>query len=201
MVDWQFTATIPPDRAVKLRDWVRFDDILASLLRAPVERFWWEPFRSPRLTGCNRASFTLKVSPADYDAFFNSPKGYRAQYASSPSVGEAANRTLLNVLEPALMASTLPQTDVEAELILASLRAVDAKIWIVEAEVDDQLSDPNPAIAYEPWHFESPNGQGLRAPVGTLLEVKGGWLDSHGNERRDPLKSSRSSHIFRTGFS
>ena len=201
MEGWRFTAAVSMARATQLRSWASFEEIVSALLQASVQPFWWEPFRSPRLKGCSRASFPLKVVPAVYDAFFNSPKGYRAQYALSPSAGEAANRALLNALEPLLMCAAAEQNEVEPLLVRASLRAVDAKVWIIESEVDDQLSDPSPALAYEPWEFNSLDGQGLRAPVGTLLEVKGGWFDSYGNENRDPLKAGRSSQIHRTGFS
>lgn len=201
MSDWQFTETVSSARAAELRSWGSFDEILKLLLSSFIERFWWEPFLGAQLKECNRASFTMKVSSRAYDAFFNSPVGYRGQYAVSPSVGEAANRRLLNALEPILLRAAERQTQVEPERILASLRAVDAKVWIVETEVEDQLSDSSPAIAYPPWEFDSIDGQGLRAPIGTLLEVKGGWLDSSATERRNPLKPSRRLTIFKTGFS
>lgn len=39
----------------------------------------------------------------------------------------------------------------------------------------------SPSVAFVPqWEFHSPNGQGLRAPVGTVLEVKGAWMDATG---------------------
>ena len=200
-MDWQFSSALPIERVTSLRAWRDFEHIVGSLLESPVEGFWWEPFRSPRLHGCNRASFTLKVEPTAYDAFFNSPKGYRAQYAISPSAGETANRRLLDALEPLLMRTAAAQNSVPSSLVLKSLRCVDAKVWIDELEVEDQLSDPKPAIAYDAWEFDSLDGQGLRAPVGTRLEVKGGWLDAHGDERRDSLKASRSVQISRTGYS
>ena len=199
--EWRFTDVVTPSRAAQLRSWGSFNEIVAAILQSAAERFWWEPFRSPRLIGCNRASVTLKITPRVYDGFFNSPQGYRAQYAMSPSVGEAANRALVDALEPLLMSAAQLQGNVAAELIRHSLRAVDAKVWIVEAEVEDQLSDPALALAYAPWEFNSPDGQGLRAPVGTSIEAKGGWLDAHGAEKRDPLKAGRSLQIHKMGFS
>jgi hypothetical protein len=201
VVDWQFTETVSGDRAARLHGWKSFDEIITCLLYSAIDKFWWEPFRSPRLKGCNRASFTMMVSSATYDAFFNSPKGYRAQYASAPSIGDAANRTVLEALERILLYAVDDQRVVRRNLVLASLHAIDAKIWIDESEVEDQLSDPSPAIVYEPWQRASLDGQGLRAPIGTRLEVKGGWLDSDATERRDPMKARRSSQIYETGFS
>lgn len=199
--DWQFTDTVLSARATRLRSWLSFDDIVSQLLTSSIEGFWWEPFLSAELKGCHRASFTMKVSSTTYDAFFNSPVGYRAQYASSPTNGEAANRKLIDALGPLLLRASEGQTQVEPSRLMASLRAFEAKIWIVETEVEDQLSDSRPAIAYPPWEFDCPDGQGLRAPVGTMLEVKGGWLDSDGNECRNSRKVHRSLQIFKAGFS
>jgi hypothetical protein len=171
--EWRLTAKVSADRAEELQSWISFDQIVGELLKGSVRRFWWEPFNAERLKGCNRASFTLQVAPSVYDAFFNSGKGYRAQYAISPSVGTAANRSLLNALEPMLVAVVAQQSQVPLSLVRRSLRGVDTKVWILEADVEEQLSDPVPSLAYAPWEFDSPNGQGLRAPVGTLLVVKG----------------------------
>jgi hypothetical protein len=198
--EWRFTPAVTADRADRLRSWVSFDEIAGALLQASVGRFWWEPFNAARLKGCNRASFLLHVAPSVYDAFFNSAKGYRAQYAISPSAGAAANRSLLNALEPMLVTAASGQSRASLELVRASLRGVDAKVWILEADVEEQLSDPIAALAYAPWEFDSPNGQGLRAPVGTVIEVKGAWLDPAGVERRDPTKENRGTQINKNGF-
>ena len=84
---------------------------------------------------------------------------------------------------------------VEPAQILLSLRGVDAKVWIDETEVDDQLSGAS-SIKYEFWERNSVDGgQGLRAPVGTLIEFKRAWLDTDGIERRDPDKARRSLNL------
>jgi hypothetical protein len=199
--DWKFTTAISAERAAQLGSWQSFDGIASALmLEAVVGGFWWEPFNSARLKGCNRASFPLRVMAQVYDAFFNSAVGYRAQYAVSPSRGAAANRALLDSLEPALMAAVAEQGPASIHLVRASLHGVDAKVWILEAEVEDQLSEPHASLAYGPWEFESLDGQGLRTPVGTTLEVKGAWLNVSGVEIRDPMKADRNSRIHRTGF-
>ena len=200
MEEWRFTARVSADRAEELQSWISFDQIIGELLKGSVGRLWWEPFNAERLKGCNRASFPLQVASSVYDAFFNSGKGYRAQYAISPSVGAAANRSLLQALEPMLVAVVAQPSQVPLSLVRRSLRGVDAKVWILEADVEQQLSDPIPSLAYAPWEFDSPNGQGLRAPVGNLLEVKGAWLDPAGVERRDPTKENRAVRINKSGF-
>jgi len=86
-------------------------------------------------------------------------------------------------------------------LIIASLRAVQAKLWIYEREVELQLGAQDPAVMYEPWISNSEDGAGLLAPIGERLEVKGGWLDAAGIECLDPAKITRSSEIHQVGFS
>jgi hypothetical protein len=152
------------------------------------------------LRGWTSASFDVRVHADVYEAFFNSPRGLRGQYATNESTGWKANRKLLDALEPALLEYAKPRTSVVLGLVRASLRGVDAKIWIATTkETDDQLSDPHPSIDYEPWERNEPNGEGLRAPVGTMLVVKGAWLDTVGNEVRDELKTGRDTYIYEKG--
>jgi len=54
-------------------------------------------------------------------------------------------------------------------------------------------------IIYPIW-AEAPVAKGQRAPEGTLLEIKGGWLDTGGNEQRDDWKAYRSEDIHLTGW-
>lgn len=190
-----------PERIDRLRKWKHFDEIIHSLLSASVESFWWELFREDRLKGCHRASYTLSVAPYIYDAFFSAPIGYRAQYALSASNGCAANRKLLDALKSKLLNARSKGTDIDKTLVSTSLEGVQAKIWVDETEVDVELSDPVAAIMYEPWERASLDGQGLRAPVGRTLEVKGAWVDGRGYERSDPRKARRNSQISEVGFS
>jgi hypothetical protein len=188
-----------PDRATALMGWISFAEIVDLLARSPVAHFWWEP-GNMSMVGNHRASYVVTVLPQVYDAFFNAPVGYRAQYAIAPSVGDRKNRALLDAIEPALMRHTLNGgPGVTPLMVLSSLRAIEAKVWIVESEVDEQLSGPI-AIDYPPWERNSLVGEGLRAPRGVHLEVKGGWFDDGGNAQRNPNKTSRSLMIHRTGY-
>ena len=200
---WEFTGEVDEARAARLHSWTDFRPIVLALkVVVSVDTFWWEPYRDANLKGCNRASFTLKVPSPLYDAFFNSPNGYRGQYARASGLGEAANRLLLDELEDLLLGGQFNRPlDATPDRIRLSLRGTDAKVWIVEDEVEDQLAADHPAISYAPWERNTLDGQGLRAPVGSLLEVKGAWLDSEGNERRNPIKSYRSLHISERGYS
>lgn len=200
-VRWHFAEHVKPDRVTDLLAWTGYDQVLAGLLQEPIVAFDWEPAYSANLPGCHRVSFQLRVAKELYDAFFNAPAGYRGQYAASETSGEVANRKLLLAFEASLLAFASGSTVATQAQIAASLRARQAKVWIVETEVEEQLLADVPSIVYPPWEFNEPNGQGLRAPIGTLLEIKGGWLDTTDNEHLDPTKMRRSSYIYKTGDS
>ena len=198
---WQFRSPVVSPRARALLSYPNFDTVASLLEEATVEAFSWEPFSGPALLGCHRASFLLRAPQAAYDAFFNSPAGYRGQFAVSPAAGEAANSKLLAQFEPRLLIYAENRSQFAQSLLRNSLRAAQAKLWIFEAEVEAQLGTTTPAIDYARWEHASESGVGLLAPVGAQLEVKGGWLAPNGEERLNPSKSGRSEEIHRTGFS
>ncbi|HEX5685255.1 MAG TPA: hypothetical protein VFY73_14625 [Ideonella sp.] len=203
---WQFAESMPQDRASNLLGWINFEEISKLVAAGEILRFTWEPFKTERwLKGCMRALFVLKVPPHVYDAFFNSPEGYRAQYARSVERGTAANRSLLTLAESRLLAheqvrQAVAAGEVEMEHLKGSLRALDAKLWIVEDEATMRhVNAPGNEILYPVW-AKSRIDKGQRAPQGTLLDIKGGWLDAAGHERRDDWKAYRSEDVHCTGW-
>jgi len=197
--NWTFTNVIDGSRSHRLSHISSFDHVIELFRRCVVAPMWWEPATASHLQGCYRASFKLTVSKETYDAFFNAPAGYRGQYALSERAGESANRRLIDSLRPKLLNAVKP--DDAHQPVTASLGGSQAKIWIVETEVEEQWGDPNPSIEYKPWEFNEHDGQGLRAPIGTTLEVKGAWITSNGEVFENPYKRNRSSNIYRTGDS
>lgn len=198
---WSFTEQVPQVRVKRLMSHTSFEAVQARVAAARVTAFVWEPYRGPELRGCHRASFLLDVSASTYDAFFNSPVGLRAQYALTPAHGEAANRRLLTVLAGKLLRRGLQAEAPGIEMLLWSLGASQAKIWIYEDEVQLQMGTSEPAIDYVRWAARSESGIGVLAPVGRQLQVMGGWLDQAGVVTSNPKKESRSLEIHRTGFS
>ena len=199
--DWRYLPTVDRARTAKLNAIHHFETIIETLVGANVEAYEWESARDQRLKGLGRASFLLKVASGDYDAFFNSPAGYRAQYALSASNGQARNREILDRLELSLIDFASNNGEDDLYRVAASLRGVGAKIWIYEKEVADQMGGSEHAIHYPPWESYEESDAGLFAPVGTMLEVKGGWLDNECVEHPDPVKSMRSSEIHNYGYS
>ena len=200
-VAWSYTTVVEPERVSKLEHWRSFADIAAAVVDASVAPLYWEPAKAPELAGCHRASYDLTVPPDIYDAFFNANAGYRAQYALNESTGTAANRYLLDLLHPRLVSQEPKHESASANLIAASLRGAQAKVWIVESEVEDQLGNPLRSINWATWEFNEPNGPGLRAPRSNRLEVKGGWVDHQGQEVIWRPKLRRANNIYRTGDS
>jgi hypothetical protein len=197
---WKFSQTLPSERANKLLSWRSFDEITSHFKSCQIAPMWWEPAIAPRLRdiGCHRASFVLTVPPDVYDAFFNSPVGYRGQFARSERHGEAANRHLIESLFIRLLRIAAESPTPSAQFVSTSLKATQAKIWIDENEVEDQDA---PLIDFPLWEAHEPGGVGLRAPRGTKLEVKGGWVDDGGEEVINTQKNHRSANINRTGDS
>ena len=198
---WSFTSAVSVERQDRMAAWTVFSQILEALANSPVAPLYWEAATSPALAGCRRASFEVHVGHDLYDAFFNAPVGYRGQFARSETCGEATNRQVIERLRSQLLRVATEHQTADVAHVAASLDGPQAKMWIVESEVDEQLTDPAPSLIYEPWEFEAPDGQGLRTPYGTKLEVKGAWVDGNGITVFNPGKSHRSSHINRTGDS
>ena len=200
MAAWSFTVQVPIDRARRLLALKTFDHIVDLVRNSVVTGFAAEPFRDLRLKGCERAVFQLTTQEDVYDLFFNSPVGYRGQYADSERAGEVANRVVIDVLQPSLL-SIAARSSRPCKWVAESLIGTQAKIWIDEDEVAAQLGRGTPDIRFDTWQEHSDSGVGLLAPLGTKLEIKGAWVDEGGKERVDPQKLGRASEIHLTGFS
>lgn len=211
---WSFSKSVPEERRQRLTAIQSFDEVIARLIQGSVVNFAVEPRQNPPCVGCSRAIFKLEVRTDDYDAFFNSPVGYRAQYCIDSSHGISENRRLVDALIPSCLdfAHGREPTHFPAKLVSASLRGVDAKIWINEEDLPD-VDEIH--VDYPPWVAKvraASSGTladqaarasafaGVLAPVGTNLELKGAWVESGGNECRDPAKANRGAEIRDYGF-
>ena len=212
---WGFSSFVPLDRSQDLLAVADFCEVIDRIRAGSIEFIGVEPRRYPPCLGCHRASFKVHLSERDYDAFFNAPTGYRAQYAIGVENGEASNRELLKALEPTCLetANRTEQNDFTAPLVAASLRATDAKLWIQESDLHG-LSEVH--IDFRPWLdklAEESSGTmadqaaraaasaGVLAPIGTVLEINSGWIAPNGIECRDPAKANRSQEIHDYGYS
>jgi hypothetical protein len=199
---WNFFANVDPERQALLLGAPPFDiQVTALILALELESFCWERFTGTRLSGCKRATFLLSVPEVHYDCLFNSPSGYRGQYAVSPTAGENANRLLIDAIKGVVITQARQRFGIDEELAVLSLNGGGAKVWIYEPEVESHYFDETPEIDFERWQRNSDTSAGLRAPRGTRLELMGSWFDAEGDIRLDPYKANRSAEIHMTGFS
>jgi hypothetical protein len=189
--------------------------VVAGLSEGIVDCFGVEPRHNLPCLGAHRAVFRLRVVESVYDAFFNSPVGYRAQYRLAIEYGARCNRELID----ALTAQCLAFADTKApphfppKLISASLAGREAKVWINEV---DLVGLEGAHITFQPWldkaaaaargtwadmAARSKAEMGVLAPTGTHVEIKGAWIMPDGVECYDPAKQQRGREIHEYGFS
>lgn len=215
---WSFSNRVSEGRITYLTAVKNFSEVVLLIADANIVGyaigFGW----SHELYGCKRPEFLLEVSNEIFDIFFNSPVGYRAQYAIAPEVGISQNAYLIESLTDRLTAYTSTNTNPNMTLldVRACLKFPSAKIWIKE-ENETALDEADLVVeidfprwvetAREAYHNTDDDEQrnkairGVLAPTGKFLEVKGGWLDSSGQERINPVKADRTTDIWQYGFS
>lgn len=211
---WTFTELVSADRREKLLAVPSFDAVMARIADGTIDYFEAENRKNPRGLGCVRAFFRFLVQDSDYDAFFNSPSGYRAQYCISVERGRTQNHRLIEALtgpSHVFLERRNPEEELQ-ELVRMSLEGVDAKVWIRDADLENLVG---PHIDYAPWvektraattgswTDQAARGNatsGVLAPVNTHVELKGGWITPQRDEWRDPTKARRAEEIRDYGY-
>ena len=191
---WSFADDFCARRTAALSRWPSFAAVAEAVLGGRVHAVGWESFTQNRLAGCWRMGFVLHFANTEVcDAFYNSPAGYRAQFARNVEQGTAANHWLIEQLEPRLL-TVCRERGVDVLPVQRSLQGEQAKVWIAEPNDRSHLQG-SPAIRCHQW-----SGPGACAPTVERLEIKGAWLDSTGTAVDDPRKASRAQDIHDTGF-
>ena len=202
-MDWDYSDRLTNARKQRLLTARPYAALLAALVEsARIVEYRREEARSPHLRGTKRAHFVLSVKTELYDQFFNGPTGYRAQYALSTEAGEKANLMAIEALTPILeqyLARVVPD---EQEWAMSSLALTQSKVWIAESEPSARLalSADDGVLMFHRWRTHAPDKRGITAPIGRILEVKGGWMAPYGTEVIDPCKSCRAVNIHRFGY-
>jgi hypothetical protein len=201
---WAFEPSFSSTRRAKLEAVTAFDEIIEALAGSnEITEARVSEATDLGPSGCYRPSVQLTVEGDLFDAFFNSPRGYRALFLADPDEGQAANGRLLRRLEPKLSAAVVERCG-ESRLTYAcirnALRANSAKIWPDEqcldfANVTRDLRIPQ----WDMWHWLAP-GVGLWAPEGRHLMVFGAFIDPWGNEVVSKKKITRRFEIHECGF-
>lgn len=206
MVSWKFKQTFPAERRDRLLRSTEFADVVQLICKsARIACVRGKPGKSPGLTECIQPVFDIEVCPEAYDAFFNSPGGYRAQYLRDPLAGIAANHDMIGALLERLMDEARKSNvdklrDVD---VRSSLKAQSCKIWIHEETFN--FDTPSQDLDVATWAEQAFQGEekarwGLCAPSGTRLQVKGALLNPHGHEIVPCKKILRHEDIHMFGF-
>jgi hypothetical protein len=203
---WNFTECVPKDRREKMLALASFDEVIKQITTGLVDWFEFEPRRNSEYC---RILFRLRVGKAAYDAFFNSPVGYRAQYCISAENGMKQNRRLIEAVMPLCLESIKEKDKYEypTKRVMASLLGTDAKVWINDKDWPD-IDEIH--INYGPWVAKAKAATkgsiaeqvartnasvGVLAPENIHLELKGAWLTLDNREWRDLSKARRAEEI------
>lgn len=204
---WKFVPEFDSARRERLSAFSDFSQVIALVQRS-IKNIHLEPChgRDPELQACVQPVFTLDVSEEAFDAFFNSPAGYRACYLQDANLGLAANLALVAAIVEQLLgiARSLWIAELASIDVRASLLATSCKLWPHEDDLPFQSLTSD--LAIEAWVEAEASGEekakwGLCAPRGTRLQVKGALLDVQGNEVVPRKKVLRRYEIQRLGFS
>lgn len=204
---WRFSDTFCEARRAALSSVGRSCEVI-DLIAGSIESIQVEAClgRSEGFEAYVQPVFTLSVSPEAFDAFFNSPAGYRACYLHHPHLGLAANLALIESLAERLYAAAMQERISELAPIdvKASILAASCKVWVHEEDFPFQSLTTD--LAVERWVSAAAAGEqkakwGLCAPHGTRIQVKGALLSPWGNEAVPTKKVLRRFEIHRYGFS
>lgn len=204
---WKFATGFDPIRQNHLSTFSDFAQII-TLLCNSIESIIVEPCKGvdAELRNCVQPVFTLNVSEEAFDAFFNSPAGYRACYLLDPNVGLTANLALVGALFEQLVGVATSQSIAELASIdlRTSLLATSCKVWVHEDDFPFQSLTTD--LAVNAWLEAASAGEkkakwGLCAPKGTRIQIKGALIDPWGNEVVPRKKALRRYEIQRFGFS
>ena len=215
--EWSYFDRVDADRQKMLLAVPDFETIIQRIL-AEMEITYFDVWPGERgnVEGCKRPEFALRVEKETFDQFHNSPQGYRGQFHKHPEVGDQANAQLLSLLSNKLVefAQGKPtKAPITTEEIRRSLAEKSAKIWINETGRASTGTTLQADLLVQPWlraakdflaHGEPPEAKhaplGVKAPRGTVLDVKGAFLNEHGKEKVAENKKDRSRQIHRYGY-
>jgi len=209
---WKYSETIEKERQNWLFSIESFD-VVAKRIEREMSILCYH------LQGCHddsrfaRPVFCVRVSEELFDAFFNSPRGYRGSYFVSPFHGLECNGHMIKRLLPRLSewsAENSPGHDVR--FTQDALLAVSAKAWLAEASMElcslcegewSHSADDVAEIVNGRWDVSTqPNSKsGRKAPQCSKIRLFGAFLNGHGDEFVTARKRDRHQHIHCEGWS
>jgi hypothetical protein len=214
--EWS-TSELPTERREYLDVDLSFEDIAArAVAEMEVTQNWIKRYKTPRKgepKNAPQAIFRVQVSVQTSDLLWNACDGLRGRYWQGPESGDEANKNLISLLQPELLAFAEKRkpsvckgaADMTLEDITASLQAPSAKIWPIERGDDGgPLLGPQ-RLAVSRWEINEEHdccnrGMWRRTPLTGLWEIKGGILGVDRIEYVPQCKRDRSRQIHKFGF-
>lgn len=168
---------------------------------------------SKKVRGAARVVVTVETAPRLVDLFHNSRAGYRAQYYSSPELGERANRYAVEQLTPIVLRQLhqAHKRSCPLDFVEASLSGLRTKVWIHQGLWLRAAASADCLLYPDHWTACAKRAKGKNArkklrwgrlapKVETRLEIKGTVLSPDGLEVTAALKRCRGFEIHNFGF-
>ncbi|WP_095193949.1 hypothetical protein [Pseudomonas sp. Irchel 3A7] len=213
MTQWRFSNSVEDARQEKLFSVSSFAAVADQIEREMLPLCY-------HLQACDddsryaRPIFCVRVSEDLFDAFFNSPNGYRGSYFTSPSVGLESNRYLMNKLLPRLCSWALQNSPgFNTQFALDALSAISAKAWLAEISLElcsaclgewsSRSSDEQAEIINGRWELSTQSNSmfGRKAPRHSKIRLFGAFLNNRGDEFIPARKRHRDADIHDDGWS
>jgi hypothetical protein len=196
-------------RAAKLQAGPSPEELIAAVARETAEaatdersRLTWE--HSTEAPDYFRTWGTFRLTPDTFDALFNGPTGYRAQYYLSVMEGMHFNRSLIAAVAPAIqMVHRRTRNATPLSAIEASLSGPMSKAWIADDGIVLNAA-PKGELRPKRW-LEASDDLGsmpFRAPRpdSPSLDIKGTWFrPSDGAIWVHELKADRDCFLHQRG--
>src|SRR5262249_44803083 len=148
---WTFSDLVPKDRRDKMLALASFDEVIALVTAGLVDCFEIETRKNSEY---RRAFFRLHVRELVYDAFLNSPVGYRAQFCRGIENGPEQNRRIMEAVTEVWIKAISERKQEEREMVMASLSGTDAKVLIND---NDWTQIEEIHIMHQPWIAKAKN--------------------------------------------
>lgn len=208
--EWRLDGAVPGARRRLLLEPPDYNEIVEHLL----QDISLEDARCQRAEDsvkAYRVVTRLRTTPRAIDLFHNSAGGYRAQYLSSASLGEAANNYALLTLVPVVVSLLLQKRVNFPSVVLdQSLRHPMTKIWIHQGRWLRCARRDQHVLKIPSWASRAASSEprirklvrwGMLVPdEESSFVIKGGFVFMNGRHRLGELNKNRTQDIHTCGF-
>jgi hypothetical protein len=156
----------------------------------------------------HRVEVKVRAAVFDVEGFHSARGGYRAQYYVDPTVGEAANRYVLDQFVPLLKPMVEERCSLAWDWIGASRAQPTAKVWIHQGSWARQQPIADGVLSIARWSTGSKETKvrktarlaSLAPATEDRLRVLGGWITLDSRESFGTAKPTRSQDLHDFGW-